>query len=1287
MSRRPFSKTFALLLFGGCVAYGIAAEAAAPVLQSAASRKIHPLFNGTPTPFDTALTPAVLPYTLPSNMPAIECRVVTGAGGLTIVMTFDQAVVAGTPAPVATITASTGATGMTVAAPVFGVNTVSMTLSGLLDQHAYKVSLTNIAASDASGTLALAEIPFRTLKGDVNASGQVTNTDQVAIKLQNLKDINQGNFRCDIDASGRITNSDIVTTKLQNLKSANPAGAWPNTPPTITAVADQAATSGTTTSPIGFTVGDAESAANLLGVNAYSSDQTLLPNANISVGGTGASRSVTFTPAGGQTGTCQVNLVVTDGILATATIFNVSVTAASTLYIATLTPEGGHPSTGTGTASLQVSADGTRAVLRFQYSNLTSPKVSEHIHHGANNVNGNIIYDIDTPSLPSPPAQQADGSYLWIFDQTQPPASETYPPFIVSEIAAGQYYLNIHSANFPTGEIRGQFNAASGSQLFTPPAAAPTQPAAVPTTNDIARFLAQATFGAQLTDIDAASAVVTSNTLSDGTTNSYDAWLNAQFAAPITSIYGDVTTGAANPPWTFSARVNAELNGMSPDRVVDGWWHNALTAPDQLAQRVAFAYSEIFVISSVDGTTNFNSPGMASYHDMLAADAFGNFRQILGDVTLNPMMGQYLNMRGNTTQVLPAKPNENYAREIMQLFSIGLNLLQPDGTLKLDAIGLPIPSYNQTVIEGFAQLFTGYDLNGTVANIDKLPYLTTPSTTNSLQIWNNTYHSPMIPSSSGIYHSSYEKDLLSYTGNYVSPPGSGDRYFIAAVGGTQDTIATNLELNQGLDNIFNHPNVGPFICRELIQRLVGSTPSPAYIYRVAQIFADDGTAGHIRGNMKAVIRAILVDREARAPQTDAFPITKNTGYGHAREPVLCMSAGMRAFHPNSSSGYYKVSPTDQSLGQAPYRSPTVFNFFEPDYSLPGPIALAHLASPELDLTTENTSINYINMMYNGVYNSGNWPGGDVSTRLDTLDGFNVVGVTTTTGSATATIANPTGLAVGQTVIGNGIPAGTTIASIVPNILLTMSLNAGGSVTADSVTIGVQTFTTNISNANSTFILPGTTTGLAINQAMSDTGGVAAVPMIAGGTVLANFAKASSAVITLSAAATANNSNSSMTFGTQVVSANTTNGSATVAIANTSGLVVGQAVAGTGIPVLNYIIAINPNVSVTLSSAATATNTGINLQYSKYASEYQLADANVLTSPPPGVPAAAGTLAQLGLMDRLNLQLMGGQMSAATKTRIATYVNSLPTGSGGNDLARARAAVNLVLASPQFGTEK
>ena len=133
--------------------------------------------------------------------------------------------------------------------------------------------------------------------------------------------------------------------------------------------------------------------------------------------------------------------------------------------------------------------------------------------------------------------------------------------------------------------------------------------------------------------------------------------------------------------------------------------------------------------------------------------------------------------------------------------------------------------------------------------------------------------------------------------------------------------------------------------------------------------------------------------------------------------------------------------------------------------------------------------------------------------------------------------------------------------------------------------------------------------------------------------------------------------------------------------------VGQAVAGTGIPVLDYIIAITPNVSITLSVAATATNTGINLQYSKYASEYQLADANVLTSPPPGVPAAAGTLAQLGLMDRLNLQLMGGQMSAATKTRIATYVNSLPTGSGGNDLARARAAVNLVLASPQFGTEK
>jgi uncharacterized protein (DUF1800 family) len=444
---------------------------------------------------------------------------------------------------------------------------------------------------------------------------------------------------------------------------------------------------------------------------------------------------------------------------------------------------------------------------------------------------GPIIYDIDNPSLPSPPTQQADGSYLWIFDQS--PTANPTATQITDGIAGALYYINIHTANFPNGEIRGQFYPATGSQTFTPPAAPAAQPQASPTTYDVSRFLTQATFGPSLSDINSTLSVVTANTLTNGNTNSYDAWLNSQFAQPMTPVYGD-PNNVSDPVWTIKARVKTEYQiNNNPDRVVEAWWHNAITAPDQLRQRVALAYSEIFVISSVDDNINYQSPGIASYHDMLAADAFVNFRTILNDVTLNPMMGQYLSMRGNNKQTLPAKPNENYAREIMQLFSIGLNMLQPDGTLKLDATSLPIPTYNQSVIEGFAQVFTGYDANfnnTTVPPVDVLLQYTTAGTApNAAGAFYNYYHQPMAPTSNGSNHSYYEKDLLDYTGSYSVPatdPSSDQFYIPATSSGSQSTASTNSDLQQALDNIFNHPNVGPFICRELIQRLVGSIRLP-----------------------------------------------------------------------------------------------------------------------------------------------------------------------------------------------------------------------------------------------------------------------------------------------------------------------------------------------------------------------------------------------------------------------------------------------------------------------------
>lgn len=1247
MSNLSVGKVLGLLFVGGWMAYGGVAEATTPSLVSAAARKFHNLPTVGLTPFDNPLTAA-------PNV-AIECRAITGNAGLMVVMTFDQPVIAA-----ASTAAITGTAGALVAAPVFNGNTVSMTLSGLADQSTYTLTVNNVSAADASGTLPSASIPFRTLLGDVNSSGTTNVTDIAIVKSQINLPVTAANFRCDVNANGLITISDVAQVKLRNLQTV-PGGGWTNTAPTISTIADQAATSGIVSAPIGFTVSDAESPAKLLYVTPISGNQTLLPNANIVIGGSGASRTITVAPAGGQVGSCQVNLLVSDGILNNVTSFNVTVTAASTLYIATLTPESNHPSTGAGTATLQVAADGTRAVLRFQYSNLTSPKVAEHLHHGGPGVDGPIIFDIDTPSPPSPPTQQADGSYLWIFD----PVGSPTPAEIVSEIAAGNYYINVHTVNFAGGEIRGQFNYAAGSQVFTAPAPAPPQPTLAPTANDISRFLTQATFGPTLSDLSKATLLATANTLTNGNTNSYDAWLNNQFAIPTTSIYGN-QANVNNPPWTITARAKTEVNNMSPDRVVEAFWHNALTAPDQLRQRVAFAYSEIFVISSVDENIAGQPPGMANYHDLLANDAFANFRTILDDVTFNPMMGQYLSMRGNNKQTLPARPNENYAREIMQLFSIGLNLLQPDGSLKLDATGLPIPSYNQSVIEGFAQLFTGYDIDRTVVHlqpIDVFQQLTTNVTGTAyiLAPYNNFYHSPLIPSNSGQNHSYYQKDLLSYSGNYTIPAGTGgDRYFIADIApGSQTVLGSNDELKRGLDNVFNHPNVGAFISRQLIQRLIGSTPSPAFVYRVAGVFNDDGTAGHVRGNMQAVIKAILTDYEARAPQSDAHPLTGNPGYGHLREPVLRLSAAIRGFHPVTLSGYSRVSSTDSLLAQTPYRAPTVFNFFPPDFSDPGVVAAAFLTSPELLISNENTNVNYINLVYAGIYNAGvstnafsygpSWPGGDLITHLETMDGFTIVNTTTTALSATATAVHTVGLVVGQTVHGAGIPPGTTVTAIAPNTLVLLSHNAQATNASASVTIGGQALFGATTNGNPSLVVPGTTAGLVIGQSVTGTG-------IAAGTVVANIATANSAILTLSQNSTISGT-SGLLYGTQVVTANTVIGQPIVSVAGTTGLVAGQAVSGVGIPLLTYISAVDSGANtVTLSQNAAATGTGINLLYSAFPSEVQLGDAVDISASPP-IASAPAMASPYGLLDRLSNQFMGGLMPTAMKTRIATYVNT------------------------------
>src|SRR5437016_3265612 len=314
---------------------------------------------------------------------------------------------------------------------------------------------------------------------------------------------------------------------------------------------------------------------------------------------------------------------------------------------------------------------------------------------------------------------------------------------------------------------------------------------------------------------------------------------------------------------------------------------------------------------------------------MLANDAFGNFRQILNDVTLHPIMGDYLNMRGNKKAVPPASPNENYAREILQLFSIGLYMLQPDGTLMLDANGQPIPTYDQTTITNFAQVFTGWDLSNNKVIVPQLisNLLTPPG--GVIQNYTSDHQRPMVITPGN--HSTTVKNLLVYP-NAATFPGAGSPSMIPAR--TQQTAQTaTQELSFALDNIFYHPNVGPFICKQLIMRLVGSNPSPAYVYRVSKVFADDGSPDHVRGNMKAVITAILTDYEARSPALISEP-----GYGHLREPMIRIAQLLRSGGALSKTGKWVMGKTDTTFAQTILRSPTVFNFFDPHYAEPGAIS-------------------------------------------------------------------------------------------------------------------------------------------------------------------------------------------------------------------------------------------------------------------------------------------------------------------------------------------------------------
>ena len=512
-----------------------------------------------------------------------------------------------------------------------------------------------------------------------------------------------------------------------------------------------------------------------------------------------------------------------------------------TLYSANMLAQGTAVSTAVGSATLRLSADGTQAVLNRSFSGLSSPMTGEHIHCDAYlNSPSQIMFDIDQAT------PQPDGSFVWNIAAVGTLSAAD----IVEIIREGKSYINIHTVNYPGGEINGHFTQAEGSQTFTPPPAPFIWADDHTTTNAAARFLIQATFGPSQADIAAVQSV------------GYDAWLNSQFATPpsyhLAKVLANVSSDPSNPyPGTL---------------MFNTWWQQSVTAPDQLRQRVAFALSEIMVVSE-NGVLQDNARVLADYYDVLLDNCFGNFRELLEQVTLSPAMGLYLDMRRNDKGDLAAgtHANENYAREILQLFSVGLNREWPDGTLILNSHGNLVPTYDQNVVNGFAANFTGWNYYQTNQANGRLPVNWNPNA-------NYTNQMVLVPS----HHDSGAKRLLD---NVVLPPAQGLQIFSTNV--EYDAYAAQ-DLEKALDNIFYNENCGPFICRQLIQRLVTSNPSRDYVYRVVQKFNDNGAG--VRGDMQAVIKAILLDYEARSTNVLAL-----STYGKQREPLLRVTATARAF--------------------------------------------------------------------------------------------------------------------------------------------------------------------------------------------------------------------------------------------------------------------------------------------------------------------------------------------------------------------------------------------------------
>lgn len=443
---------------------------------------------------------------------------------------------------------------------------------------------------------------------------------------------------------------------------------------------------------------------------------------------------------------------------------------------------------------------------------------------------------------------------------------------------------------------------------------------------DAHRFLGQASFGA--------TPALVENVQKVGYAN----WIDAQF---------DTTIAASHVATVDASTAQLRTDKARSQDIGYTWWTHAVKDPAQLRQRVAYALSQIFVVSTVDTTLGENSRMVASYMDMLTQRSAGTYRELLEGVALHPAMGIYLSSLQNRKEdpLSGRIPDENFAREVMQLFSIGLYMLNDDGSLKLSN-GLPVETYTPDDVRGLAKVFTGWSWHRPVGN--------------SAEWWRCFW------ATTGCNDVS-EQTTQPMTA-YADMHSTSEKRFLGVTIPAQSTADPAQSLRIALDRLAAHPNTAPFISRQLIQRLVTSNPSPEYIGRVTAVFRRSN------GNLKAVVKAILLDEEARTPLVSGVSMAT---YGKVREPVLRITQLLRAV-PHSSAMYtslqsarspapfYHAANTDDpayALGQSPMRSPSVFNFYRPGYKPPrSQLGSLNLVAPEMQITNETSVLGYANFV-------------------------------------------------------------------------------------------------------------------------------------------------------------------------------------------------------------------------------------------------------------------------------------------------------------------------------------